>query len=119
MAFLVKGITFREGEGSVSNQDMHCKVCSGDCADANPAMIGCPRDTKDRPLKESEHCLVASALYDFIGFLTTSEEERTFSSKHSSTMAVDALAEWADRVGLSLSAVDMPSWRRAVAQKYR
>lgn len=55
------------------------------------------RETPESP----EHWKPSEALYAFMGWLTTRDEEVTFSSHHTATAAVELIKEFCDRHQLS------------------
>jgi hypothetical protein len=64
---------------------------------------------------------IAGALFDFLGFLTTSDEVWTFSAQHDAAPAVRALEQWAGKRGLSLAEADVSGWNATNrdAERYR
>lgn len=54
---------------------------------------------------------IAGALFDLMGFLTTSETRYTFSAYDEASPAVEALQEFAKKRGLNLSEADVAGWR--------
>jgi hypothetical protein len=58
---------------------------------------------------------IAGALFDFLGFLTTSERRWTFSSTDDAGPAVAALEQWASKRSLSLDDADVEGWSAAPA----
>lgn len=69
--------------------------------------------TKDggRPTKPSSRdALIAGALFDFVGFLTTREEPLTTGSSHDATAALDRLKEWAATRALNLDKAHVKDW---------
>jgi hypothetical protein len=54
--------------------------------------------------------MIAGALFDFVGYLTTLDEPVTFSGKHDATAALDLLGEWASQRGLDLDEADVKGW---------
>ena len=56
---------------------------------------------------------IAGALFDFAGFLTSTEEGHTFGAKHDAAPMVDLLREWAAARGLSLDEANVMGWNRA------
>jgi hypothetical protein len=56
--------------------------------------------------------MIAGALFDFLGFLTSSDECWTFSSRHEAGPAVRALEQWAAKRGLRLGEADVAGWRK-------
>ncbi len=55
--------------------------------------------------------IIAGALFDFLGFLTTRDKATTFGASELCTPAVDLLQEWADTRGLSLDEAVVGGWR--------
>jgi hypothetical protein len=58
--------------------------------------------------------IVAGALFDFLGFLTTLEEPITMSGQHEAPKALLLLEEWAAKRGLDLDGADVMGWRREI-----
>jgi hypothetical protein len=58
---------------------------------------------------------IDGALFDFLGFLTTSERRWTFSSTDDAGPAVAALEQWAAKRSLSLDDADVEGWSAAPA----
>lgn len=58
---------------------------------------------------------VAGALFDFLGYLTSSDERWTFSSRDDASPAVRALQQWAEKRGLSLDDADVPNWSKVLS----
>lgn len=56
--------------------------------------------------------LIAGALFDFLGYLTTREGCLTLGSAHDATPALDMLKEWAKGRGLSLDDADVQNWQK-------
>lgn len=57
--------------------------------------------------------VIAGALFDFLGFLTTSDRRWTFSACDDASPAVEALEQWAAKRGLSLADANVKGWRAA------
>ena len=55
--------------------------------------------------------VVAGALFDFLGFLTSRDEPVTFSGSHFAGTAVEVLREWNEKRGLNLNEADVTNWR--------
>ena len=60
--------------------------------------------------KPAEHAIVAGALFDFLGFLTTSKRRWTFSGSDEAGPAVEALEQWAAKRGLHLDEAIVEGW---------
>lgn len=59
--------------------------------------------------------LIAGALYDLIGFLTTRDTEVTMSAHHTVHDALDALKEFAEKRNLSLDNPYIEDWQDSLA----
>jgi hypothetical protein len=74
--------------------------------------------TEDIPIptrSETENSrMVAGALFDFIGFLTSLEEEITFSSHHEVQPAISILQKFAYQHKLSLEEADVLYWQEKI-----
>ena len=55
--------------------------------------------------------VIAGALFDFLGFLTTRDKPTSFGSTRNASPAVELLQEWADKRGLDLKDAAVESWR--------
>lgn len=66
----------------------------------------------DSPLTPTgeRHALIAGALFDFLGYLTSRDEALTLSGHHHAMPAVDALSAWAATRGLDLDVADVERW---------
>lgn len=62
-------------------------------------------------MKPMDDNLIAGALFDLMGFLTTREHAVTLGAKHDAVPAVDLLKEWAETRGLDLSNAEVIAWR--------
>ena len=58
---------------------------------------------------------IAGALFDFAGFLTSTEKGHTFGAKHDAAPMVGLLREWAATRGLSLDEANVMDWHQALA----
>ena len=56
--------------------------------------------------------IVAGALYDIMGRLTTSKEPLIFSENHQAYPAVEFLTEFAHDRGLNMEGADVEGWQR-------
>lgn len=54
--------------------------------------------------------VIAGALFDFLGFLTTRDKPTSFGSTRNASPAVELLQEWADKRGLDLKGADVENW---------
>jgi hypothetical protein len=61
--------------------------------------------------------VIAGALFDFAGFLTTMDKPVTFSSRHEATSAVELLTAWAAKRGLSLDEARVRDWSATLRQQ--
>ncbi|VVE30946.1 hypothetical protein PEP31012_03673 [Pandoraea eparura] len=59
--------------------------------------------------------IIAGALFDFMGHLTSRDEVLTLSAANLATPAVDALAAWAKKRGLSLDGARVEDWQDALS----
>jgi hypothetical protein len=58
--------------------------------------------------------IVAGALYDFLGYLTTRPKPTTFGAAYEATFAVELLSEWAAFRGLYLGKPAIENWTEAL-----
>ena len=68
-------------------------------------------------LVEALPSIVAGALFDFMGYLTTSDERWTLSAADDAAPAVRAIQEWARKRDLLLNGANVTGWRAALAQQ--
>ena len=62
------------------------------------------------------HTVIAGALFDFMGWLTTRKERITLSAADDAAPAVDAIRDFAIKRGLSLDDAQVREWIDALAQ---
>lgn len=74
-----------------------------------------PTEAKPATQQASGEREIAGALFDFLGFLTTSERQWKFSAYDEASPAVEALEQWAKKRGLSLDEADVSGWRAALS----
>lgn len=55
--------------------------------------------------------VIAGALFDFLGFLTTRDKPTSFGATRNASPAVKLLQEWANKRGLDLDGADVEGWR--------
>ena len=60
---------------------------------------------------EYEHSIVAGALFDFMGWLTSRKERIVLSSSDNASPAVEAITEFAKMRGLSLDDAKVQDWQ--------
>lgn len=77
------------------------------------AMLAAAPTTEATSSSDAERA-IAGALFDFLGFLTTSERQWTFSSYDEASPAVEALEQWAKKRNLSLDEADVSGWSAAI-----
>jgi len=81
------------------------------------AALASPAQAGDAGEPSDGERAIAGALFDFLGFLTTSERQWTFSSYDEASPAVEALEEWAKKRNLSLDEADVSGWSAAIGAK--
>lgn len=59
--------------------------------------------------------VIAGALFDFLGFLTSRDDSVTFSSRHDASAAVKAFQEWNANRGIDSSEADVNGWTAVLA----
>lgn len=59
--------------------------------------------------------LIAGALFDLMGMLTSQDEVCTFSSRHDAGPAVEQLRKFAENRGLSLEPCDVAGWSKRIS----
>jgi hypothetical protein len=70
-------------------------------------------------VSETIEQVIAGALFDFAGHLTSMDEPATFSSRHDAAPAVKLLSDWAARRGLSLDEARVKDWAATLRQAAR
>ena len=60
--------------------------------------------------------VIAGALFDFMGWLTSRKERIVLSSADEASPAVDAIKDFAKMRGLSLDNAQVQTWQEALAQ---
>ena len=68
-------------------------------------------------MKIADSSIIAGALFDFMGFLTSRKEEVTLSGHHDAGVAVNVIKEFAAKRGLSLDDADVTGWQNAIGGK--
>jgi hypothetical protein len=58
--------------------------------------------------------IVAGALFDFLGYLTTRDKPVTMSKRQEPHRALKMLQEWADERKLDLDNADVTGWRKEI-----
>jgi len=58
-----------------------------------------------------QHSIIAGALFDFLGFLTTRDNNTTFGANSLAAPAVDLLSQWAEIRSLPLDEADVNCWQ--------
>lgn len=72
------------------------------CPDCSPASVA-PGDAQD--------AVIAGALFDLMGFLTTLDEPVALGSTEEAAIAVELLQCWAAKRGLNLDGADVKGWK--------
>ena len=74
-------------------------------------------DKLQEPAQEAmAHPVIAGALYDFMGWLTSRKERIVLSSADNASPAADAIRDFANMRDLSLYNAQVETWREALAQ---
>lgn len=60
--------------------------------------------------------VIAGALFDFLGFLTTRDKPTAFGATRNASPAVELLKEWADKRGLDLEDADVENFHSRPAK---
>ena len=71
------------------------------------------------PMQELGHDVVAGAIFDFAGFLTSHKDKIEAGSSANAGPMVERIREWAGRHGLSLDGADVVGWHKLTAQQPR
>ena len=84
-------------------------------------MNGCKTKCEDCPVEVAEqehaaHAVIAGALFDFMGWLTSREERIVLSSADEASPAVDAISNFAKMRGLSLDDAKVQDWNTTPPQ---
>jgi hypothetical protein len=89
--------------------------CAGrNCGSTNPNLHSaeCFEDyEKATGMSSVEHAVIAGALFDFMGWLTSRKERIVLSSADNASPAVDAITEFAKMRGLSLADAKVTDWQ--------
>jgi hypothetical protein len=72
--------------------------------------------TKQRRTSMTKDEVIAGALFDFMGWLTSRKERIVLSSADEASPAVDAIKDFAKMRGLSLDNAQVQTWQEALAQ---
>ena len=68
-------------------------------------------------LRETQQAVIAGALFDFMGWLTSRKERIVLSSADNASPAVDAIRDFAKMRGLSLDDAKVHDWHTAPPQR--
>ena len=84
-------------------------------------MNGCKTKCEDCPVEVAQqepaaHAVIAGALFDFMGWLTSREERIVLSSADEASPAVDAISNFAKMRGLSLDDAKVQDWNTTPPQ---
>lgn len=63
-------------------------------------------------IKENTDKLIAGALFDFTGYLTTLKKPITFGSFYDASLALKHLKKWAKMKNLNLDKADVKGWNK-------
>ena len=63
------------------------------------------------------HAVIAGALFDFMGWLTSRKERLVLSSADEASPAVDAIRDFAKMRGLSLDDAQVQDWQNSIKDK--
>ena len=89
--------------------------CAGrNCGSTNPNLHSaeCFEDyEKATGMSSVEHAVIAGALFDFMGWLTSRKERIVLSSSDNASPAVEAITEFAKMRGLSLADARVNDWQ--------
>jgi len=66
-----------------------------------------------KQLRETQQTIIAGALFDFMGWLTSRKERIVLSSANEASPAVDAIKDFAKMRGLSLDDAKVQDWNTA------
>jgi hypothetical protein len=66
-------------------------------------------------MEKSEAAVVAGALYDFMGYLTTGDRELVLSGHHEPYALMERFQEWAERRGLDIKDADVDDWHERLS----
>ena len=85
--------------------------------DRNKNAITALKQALAQPVQEPvAHTVIAGALFDFIGYLTSRKERVVLSASDDAAPAVDAIRDFAAKRGLSLDDAQVREWIEALAQ---
>jgi len=81
------------------------------------AVITAIKQALAQPVQEPvAHTVIAGALFDFMGYLTSCKERIVLSAADDAAPAVDAIRDFAKKRGLSLDDAQVREWIDALAQ---
>ena len=83
-----------------------------------PALVcGEIKEALAQPVQEPvAHTVIAGALFDFMGYLTSRKERIVLSAADDAAPAADAIRDFATKRGLSLDDAQVREWIEALAQ---
>jgi len=70
-----------------------------------------------KQLRETQQTIIAGALFDFMGWLTSRKERIVLSSANEASPAVDAIKDFAKMRGLSLDDAKVQDWNTAQSEQ--
>ena len=95
--------------------DFEMQPCAGrNCGSTHPNLHSaeCFEDyEKATGMSSVEHAVIAGALFDFMGWLTSRKERIVLSSADNASPAVEAITEFAKMRGLSLADAMVNDWQ--------
>jgi hypothetical protein len=68
-------------------------------------------------LRETRQAIIAGALFDFMGWLTSRKERLVLSSADEASPAVDAIRDFAKMRGLSLDDAKVQDWQKKISRR--
>ena len=105
-----------EALGKAKRQIVHANIaphgCIGEAITAIKEALAQPA-----PVQEPvEHTVIAGALFDFMGYLTSLKKRIVLSASDDAAPAVAAIRDFAEKRGLSLNDAQVREWIDALAQ---
>lgn len=106
-----------EFAGAMPTQDMADTLTeyANDLFGLLSAAPATPSAPVQQSVREGMEMIVAGALFDFMGWLTTRPGSATFGDKYEAGVAVELLQEWAKTRDLNLSEAAVLSWSEALS----
>ncbi len=92
--------------------NVHCQITVADLSKGLYAAAAIREALAEKPAQQEPvaHAVIAGALFDFMGWLTSRKERIVLSSADNASPAVEAITEFAKMRGLSLDDAKVQDW---------